>query len=144
MIHAYIYSNARVENNPSCYFLIKCMGMRGNNRGRGRIFPYFFNDTPLRLTDAMGNLLKNILYTIIVRTIIVFMKNITLSADEDLIARAREQARARQTTLNRLFRQWLAEVAEQKERSSKIRALLDRLDGVDTGGNFNREKINVR
>ena len=77
-------------------------------------------------------------------TIIVFMKNITLSADEDLIARAREQARARQTTLNRLFRQWLAEVAEQKERSSKIRALLDRLDGVDTGGNFNREEMNVR
>ena len=60
------------------------------------------------------------------------MKNITLSADEDLIARAREQARA-VITLNQLFRQWLAEVAEQKERSSKIGALLDRLDGVDAG-----------
>ena len=42
------------------------------------------------------------------------MKNITLSADEDLIARAREQARARQTTINQLFRLWLEEVAEQK------------------------------
>ena len=72
------------------------------------------------------------------------MKNITLSADEDLIARAREQARARQTTLNQLFRQWLAEGAEQKERSSKIGALLDRLDGVDAGGNFSREEINAR
>ena len=72
------------------------------------------------------------------------MKNITLSADEDLIARAREQARARQTTLNRLFRQWLAEVAEQKERSSKIEALLDRLYGVAAGGNFSREEINAR
>lgn len=77
-------------------------------------------------------------------TNIVYMKNITLSADEDLIARAREQARARQTTLNQLFRQWLAEVAEQKERSSKIGALLDRLDGVDTGGNFSREEMNAR
>jgi|TARA_B100001564_G_scaffold225141_1_gene189792 hypothetical protein len=72
------------------------------------------------------------------------MKNITLSADEDLIARAREQARARQTTLNQLFRQWLAEVAEHKERSSKIGALLDRLDGVDAGGNFRREEMNAR
>ena len=72
------------------------------------------------------------------------MKNITLSADEYLIARAREHARARQTTLNQLFRQWLAEVAEQKERSSKIGALLDRLDGVDAGGNFSREEINAR
>ena len=72
------------------------------------------------------------------------MKNITLSADEDLIARAREQARARQTTLNQLFRQWLVEVAEQDERSSKIGALLDRLDGVDAGGNFNREEMNAR
>ena len=72
------------------------------------------------------------------------MKNITLSADEDLIARAREQALAHQTTLNQLFRLWLEEVAEQKERSIKIGALLDRLDGVDTGGNFSREEMNAR
>ena len=72
------------------------------------------------------------------------MKNITLSADEDLIARAREHALARQTTLNQLFRLWLEEVAEQKERSIKIGALLDRLDGVDSGGNFRREEINAR
>ena len=71
------------------------------------------------------------------------MKNITLSAEEDLIARAREEARARQTTLNQLFRQWLAEVAEQKERSFKIEALIDRLDGVDTGGNFCRKEMNA-
>ena len=71
------------------------------------------------------------------------MKNITLSADEDLIAQAREQARARQTTLNQLFRQWLAEVAEQKERNYKIEALLDRLDRVDAGGNFSREEMNA-
>ena len=72
------------------------------------------------------------------------MKNITLSADEDLIARAREQALARRTTLNQLFRLWLEEVAEQKERSIKIGALLDRLEGVDSGGNFRREEINAR
>ena len=77
-------------------------------------------------------------------TIILRMKNITLSADEDLIARAREQARARQTTLNQLFRLWLEEVAEQKERSTKIGVLLDRLDGVDAGGNFSREEMNAR
>ena len=72
------------------------------------------------------------------------MKNITLSADENLIARAREQARARQTTLNQLVRQWLAEDAVRKERSSTIGKLLERIDGVDTGGNFSREEMNAR
>ncbi len=37
------------------------------------------------------------------------MKNITLSADGHLIEMAREEARARKTTLNALFREWLRE-----------------------------------
>ena len=36
------------------------------------------------------------------------MKNITLSADEDLIERARQIARAQHKTLNAAFREWLA------------------------------------
>jgi hypothetical protein len=39
------------------------------------------------------------------------MKNITLSADEDLIERARLIARAQHKTLNAVFREWLAHFA---------------------------------
>lgn len=37
------------------------------------------------------------------------MKNITLSADADLIEQARERARREHTTLNAQFRLWLEE-----------------------------------
>ena len=37
------------------------------------------------------------------------MKNITLSADEDLIERARQMARQQNRTLNDAFREWLRE-----------------------------------
>ena len=42
------------------------------------------------------------------------MKNITLSADEEAIAKARAKAAVGRTTLNQLFRDWLAGYAEQK------------------------------
>jgi hypothetical protein len=40
------------------------------------------------------------------------MKNITLSADEDLIERARLIAREQRRTLNEAFREWLAQFTE--------------------------------
>ena len=46
-------------------------------------------------------------YTKIVYTI--FMKNITLSADESLIEQARLVARSQHKTLNTAFREWLRE-----------------------------------
>ena len=72
------------------------------------------------------------------------MKNITFSADEQLIRQAREQARARQTTLNQLFRDWLQRLANQEQRTQDIESLFDRVDGVDSGGAFSREEMNVR
>lgn len=72
------------------------------------------------------------------------MKNITLSADERLIEQAREQARAHKTTLNQLFRDWLAEVASSRDRSAKVDALFSRLDHVNAGGKFSREEMNER
>jgi hypothetical protein len=44
------------------------------------------------------------------------MKNITMSADENLIESARERARSEHTTLNEQFRRWLAEYAHTRER----------------------------
>jgi len=57
-----------------------------------------------------------VLATVLVHTILVRMKNITLSADERLIAQARHEARARKTTLNQLFRAWLLGISRQPER----------------------------
>ena len=72
------------------------------------------------------------------------MKNITLSADESLIKTAREVARARHTTVNQLFRDWLAELAGRQNREQEVAALLGRLDYVRSGGSHTREEMNER
>jgi hypothetical protein len=41
------------------------------------------------------------------------MKNITLSADEELIEQARQLARAQKRTLNDAFREWLVQFTQQ-------------------------------
>ncbi len=72
------------------------------------------------------------------------MKNITLSADGDLIEQAREVARARKTTLNRLFREWLADLAGSSERERAITKLLERLAYAEAGRKFTRQEMNER
>jgi len=72
------------------------------------------------------------------------MKNITLSADERLIEQAREAARARKTTLNSLFREWLAKVAGVHERTQRMNELFRRLHYVNAGRKFSREEMNER
>ncbi len=72
------------------------------------------------------------------------MKNITLSADEELIEQARATARAQRTTLNQLFRNWLGELAGRREREQQLASLMLRLDYVASGGPFNREEMNER
>lgn len=57
-------------------------------------------------------------------TVYVRMKNITFSADEDLIERARSVARAQQTTLNAVFRQWLAQVTASSGDTQSFDALM--------------------
>ena len=74
------------------------------------------------------------------------MKNITLSADDRLIEIAREEALLRKTTLNQLFRDWLADLAERREhaRHSELAALTQRLSYVEAGRKFSREEMNER
>ena len=58
------------------------------------------------------------------------MKNITLSAKEELIARARELARSKGSTLNEEFRLWLADFVTQTDladRQAQMRKLIDQL-----------------
>ncbi len=72
------------------------------------------------------------------------LKNITLSAEETLIARAREQAEQRGTTLNAEFRLWLAAFAEQERTAHGYNELMGRLDYARPGRRFSREELNAR
>lgn len=74
------------------------------------------------------------------------MKNITLSADDELIERARDRARRERTTLNDAFRRWLQEYAGPDQQASAARHAIDRLrQKIDTGGRkFTREEMNER
>jgi chromosomal replication initiation ATPase DnaA len=74
------------------------------------------------------------------------MKNITLSADENLIEAARARARAENTTLNEQFRRWLADYAERRQRVDDAMALLTRISSYASSGGrkFTRDEMNER
>lgn len=72
------------------------------------------------------------------------LRNITLSAEEELIARARQEAERRGTTLNAEFRLWLAAFSEQEKTARGYNELMDRLAYVRPGRRFSREDLNER
>lgn len=72
------------------------------------------------------------------------MKNITLSADMHMIEQAREIARSHKSTLNNLFRAWLAELVGQREREKRLEKLDIRLKYVQPGRKFSRQEMNER
>lgn len=72
------------------------------------------------------------------------VKNITFSADEDLIERAREVAKAEHKTLNVAFREWLAGYAARKGNVQQYLALMERLKHIDSGGPYTRDEMNAR
>ena len=74
------------------------------------------------------------------------MKNITLSADENLIEAARIRARAERTTLNEQFRLWLADYVGRRQQADAAIATIRALRGrLATGGHrFTREEMNER
>jgi hypothetical protein len=72
------------------------------------------------------------------------MKNITLSADEDLIERARLIARSQHTTLNAAFREWLAQFTASSGDTQSFDALMKRIKYVDAGTRFSRDQLNER
>jgi hypothetical protein len=73
------------------------------------------------------------------------MKNITLSADEKLIEAAHARAWAEHTTLNELFRHWLAEYVGHHERLQRYDQVIGALRGkVRVGRKLTRDKMNER
>jgi len=72
------------------------------------------------------------------------VKNVTFSADAKLIDQAREEARARNTTLNALFRDWLKDLAQRDERRARVEAIFGEMAHYNAGGKFSRETMNER
>ena len=72
------------------------------------------------------------------------MKKIALSADPDLIEKARQAAKSEHKTLNAAFRERLKSYASRKGDVEAYRALMRRLSHVDAGRKFTRDEMNER
>ena len=72
------------------------------------------------------------------------LKNITLSADIELIAQARAKAQARNATLNEEFRSWLASYVNSQPPQQAFQELMRSLSGVKAGKKFSRDVANER
>ncbi len=72
------------------------------------------------------------------------MKNVTLSADEDLIEKARAIARAQRKTLNTVFREWLVQFTSSEGDARNYDALVENLSHVAAERRFTRDEMNER
>jgi len=72
------------------------------------------------------------------------MKNLTFSADEDLIEKARLIARSQRRSLNAAFREWLEQFTASEGDAESFDALMKNLRNVDAGGHFTRDELNER
>ena len=71
-------------------------------------------------------------------------KNITLSADDFLIQRAREKALQENTSLNQLFRNWIKKYVNRDDIDIEYDALMQSLEDVKSGRKFSRDEMNER
>lgn len=72
------------------------------------------------------------------------VRNITLSADERLIQRARQKASDEKRSLNDLFRGWLAGYVSPADPEKSHDALMRRLGYARPGRRFSRDEMNER
>jgi hypothetical protein len=76
--------------------------------------------------------------------IISMVKNITLSADEELIRKARKKAQREHTTLNATFRQWLQRYVHGSARTTDYETFMESLSYARAGRSFTRDEMNER
>lgn len=72
------------------------------------------------------------------------IRNITLSADEVLINQARQKAEQEKTSINKLFREWIARYVNRDNVGSNYDRLMESLTTVNSGKKFTREEMNER
>jgi hypothetical protein len=74
----------------------------------------------------------------------IYVKNVTLSADEHLIEQARLVAKSQHSTLNAAFREWLLQYTVQNGDRQAFNSLMTRLARVRAGRSFKRDEMNER
>lgn len=72
------------------------------------------------------------------------LKNITLSADEKLIRKARKKAQQEYTTLNSQFRQWLENYTSIDINSNDYQNLMEHLSYAKPTKQYSRNELNER
>jgi hypothetical protein len=72
------------------------------------------------------------------------VKNITFTADERLIQRARTKAVAHHQTLNEIFRQWLKYYVSNNNSEEEYATLMKKLSYAKPGKHFTRDEMNER
>ena len=72
------------------------------------------------------------------------LKNITLSAEELAIQRAREKARKEHKSLNTLFREWLNRYIDNSNPVSEYDRFMEKANYVKPGKTFSRDERNAR
>jgi hypothetical protein len=75
------------------------------------------------------------------------MKNITFSAQAEIIDQARKVAAKQNRTLNEMFREWLDGLSHQEKDedvSRNLRRLWDQTGYLKTGRKLSREEMNER
>lgn len=72
------------------------------------------------------------------------LKNITLSAEEDLIKKARKKAQKENTTLNDNFRVWLLRYVSSDKQNFEYKRFKKNFSHVNSGRKFTRDELNER
>lgn len=72
------------------------------------------------------------------------LKNITFSAEEMLVQKARERAMKEKKTLNEIFRDWLSRYVGQESNAKEYDRLMKKMNYVRAGRKFTREEMNER
>ncbi len=72
------------------------------------------------------------------------MRNITLSADEAIIKKARQRASNENVTINELFRAWLNRYVSQSSAVAQYDQLMQNLIHISATGPYSRDEMNER
>lgn len=72
------------------------------------------------------------------------LKNITFSADPELLRLAKEKAAREKSTLNNQFREWLERYVSTERRLIDYETLMGQLDHATPGRKFSRDEMNER
>lgn len=71
-------------------------------------------------------------------------KNITLSAEQELIQKARLKAQKDHSTLNEQFRHWLKKYVSIGSSQKSYKSVIEKYTYTNAGKSFNREELNER